>query len=234
MAHLWMTAYATNQRNILSLAKACALEHQSEKSILDLGCDDGEWTLKVAEAFGAKQVHGIEIVKERAQIAMNRGLKVHEADLNIRFSDIADHSMDLVHANMVIEHIEKLDPFMNEIMRVLKPGGFAILSTENGSSWHNIIASIMGWQIFSSTNITTKANVGNPMAIYRYEPMTSPPSMMHKTIFYYLGFIEFFKAQGFLVKKVMGSGYYPLPSWVGQIDVRHSHFITALIEKPAS
>jgi hypothetical protein len=30
-----------------------------------------------------------------------------------------------------------------------------------------------------------------------------------------------------------GAGYHPLPAWLGQWDVSHSHFITVLARKPA-
>lgn len=233
MAYLWKTAYLLNKKNILDLAvEAGRSTPSTSRSFVDLGCDNGEWTAEVAKTFGATEIHGVEVVRERAQEALGRGIKIHACDMNLGFSSIADQSMDLVHANMVIEHIEKLDVFASEIYRILKPGGHAIVATENGSSWHNIIAAIMGWQLFSSTNITTKANVGNPMALYRHEAMDAPPSMMHKTIFNYLGYIEFFMAHGFKVNKVLGAGYYPLPSWIGAWDVRHSHFIIAYIQKP--
>jgi len=105
------------------------------------------------------------------------------------------------------------------------------LSTENGSSWHNIFASIMGWQIFSSTNISSRASgIGNPLALHKNE--VPKLGWSHKTIFNYRGFKDFFEIQGFKFHSMLGSGYYPLPATLGKLDVRHSHFITIVIKKP--
>lgn len=52
----------------------------------------------------------------------------------------------------MIEHVSNVDLFVSEVFRVLKKGGHAVISTENGSSWHNVFAAAMGWQIFSLTN----------------------------------------------------------------------------------
>ncbi|HEX7418629.1 MAG TPA: class I SAM-dependent methyltransferase, partial [Thermoanaerobaculia bacterium] len=115
--------------------------------------------------------------------------------------------------------------------RLLKPGGYAVISTENGSSWHNVFAAMMGWQIFSLTNVSSlKAGLGNPFAIQRGgTPYTG--TWTHKTIFNYRGLIEMFQAHGFRSVKIAGAGYFPLPAILGKIDPRHSAFITAFAQK---
>jgi 2-polyprenyl-3-methyl-5-hydroxy-6-metoxy-1,4-benzoquinol methylase len=142
-------------------------------------------------------------------------------------------SFDLLHANQVIEHVPDVDLFVSEVARVLRPGGRAILSTENGSSWVNIGAAILGWQIFSLTNVSTKQlGIGNPLAIHRGE-RGELASWTHKTIFNFRGLKELCAAHGFTSIRILGAGYFPLPALLGSLDPRHAHFMTLTAEKPA-
>jgi SAM-dependent methyltransferase len=213
-------AEAANLANILRLCDGVRAE-----SLLDLGCDDGGWTLELARAANAVRVEGVEIVPEAAAAARAKGIEVHELDLN-RALPLPDGAYDLVHANQVIEHVADVDLFAAEVFRLLKPGGVAIVSTENGSSWHNVFAAAMGWQIFSLTNVSGKvAGLGNPLAIQRGAEAFSP-TWRHKTIMNYRGLKELFELHGFRDVKISGAGYYPLPPSVGRFDPRHSVYIT--------
>ncbi len=218
-------AMSHNRQNIISLVTDLA-----PARFLDLGCDDGDWTSQVAASAKAKKTYGIELIEERAALARSKSIEVVISDLGQRLP-MDDNSFDLVHANQVIEHVADVDLFASEIFRVLKPGGHVVVSTENGSSWHNIFASIFGWQIFSLTNMSSlKAGLGNPMALLKNEPIQFS-TWTHKVIFNYLGLVEFFQAHGFEDIRVMGAGYYPLPTFVASLDPRHAHFITLCARK---
>jgi ubiquinone/menaquinone biosynthesis C-methylase UbiE len=209
-----------NEKNILKM-----LRYNPEAKILDLGCDDGEWTLKIAKKVKTRNIHGIEIIEEKINLCKEKGIMAKKGDLNKKFP-FENEEFDIVHANQVIEHISDLDNFLSEISRILKKGGYIIISTENASSWHNIFASIMGWQIFSLTNISSKKmGIGNPLAIHRGNKIELS-SWTHKTIFNYLGLREFIETYGFKIIKISGAGYYPFPSFFGNIDKKHSHFLT--------
>jgi 2-polyprenyl-3-methyl-5-hydroxy-6-metoxy-1,4-benzoquinol methylase len=226
LQRLYSKAVYLNYSNIKSL-----LERDPEAVFLDLGCDNGEITMKMAREIRTKNIIGIDIVTDRIKIAKKKGIKTIESNLN-RVLPIASKTVSVVHANQVIEHVGDVDLFLEEICRVLKPGGYAIISTENASSWCNILALILGWQMFSLTNISSKTlGVGNPLAFHRDEKITLN-SWKHKTIFSYLGLIEFVEAWGFEVEAVRGAGYFPLAAAFGNIDKRHCHFITIKIRKP--
>lgn len=200
--------------------------------LLDLGCDDGDWTMKLASVTPREGVHGVEVVEERAVVARSRGVEVVVADLAHVLPLTAD-TFDVIHANQVIEHVPDIDLFATEILRLLKPGGLAIVSTENTSSWHNVFAAFCGWQMFSSTNLSgVRLGIGNPLAVHRGES-DHVKTWTHKVLFSARGLREFFEAHGFEVVTLRGAGYHPLPAWLGQWDVSHSHFITVLARKPA-
>src|SRR5690242_3042039 len=100
---------------------------------LDCGCDDGSFTLEVARVLEPREILGIEIDEAAAEQARAHGIKVVGKDLNDPFPLPDDH-LDLVTANQVIEHLVDTDGFVREIHRVLKPGGYAVVSTNNLAS----------------------------------------------------------------------------------------------------
>ena len=220
--NMYAAAADLNRRNILALAGNAPPQGR----LLDLGCHDGMWSMELARASRAASIDGVEIVPEAADLAEQRGVRVARLDLNHPLDGLPSETFDVIHANQVIEHVTNVDTFVSEVYRLLRPGGYAVISTENGSSWHNVFAAIMGWQIFSLTNVSGKmAGLGNPCAIQRgNEPFSA--TWTHKTIFNYRGLIEMFEVHGFREVIVKGAGYFPLPARLGTIDVRHSAFIT--------
>jgi len=222
---LYKKAEAINYENIFNL-----LEKNSHAKVLDLGCDDGTTSIKIAETIGTADIDGVEIVEERAKTAEKNGIIIKSFDLNGKFI-FAGNSFDCVVANQVIEHLYNSDSFLSEIYRILKPDGYAIISTENASSWCNILASIMGWQIFSLTNFSSKKRgIGNPIALLKN---IEPPNSFwnHVRVYNILGLKSYFEVFGFKVETIRGAGYFPLPGWLGNLDKTHSHFMAFKIRK---
>ena len=223
---IYERAVNLNYKNIFAL-----LENNSKANMLDLGCDDGRLTLRIAEEIKTKNIFGVEIVEAKVRLAEKSGIKIKKNDLNAKL-DFDDSYFDVVHANQVIEHLSNSDNFLSEIYRVLRPGGYAIISTENASSGCNIFASIMGWQIFSLTNFSNKKQgIGNPLAIHR-DCQFDWDTWNHVRIYNIRGLKEYCEAFGFVIEKTKGSGYFPFPASWGNVDKAHSHFITLKIRKP--
>jgi len=222
---MYSNATTLNRKNILSLF----IKHKNAK-FLDLGCDDGKLSNILGRKIGTENISGVEIVESRIEQAVKNGLEVYNFDLNKKFH-LEDNSFDVVHANQVIEHLYDSDNFLSEIHRVLRPGGYAIISTENASSWCNVFASIMGWQIFSLTNFSNKKMaIGNPLALHRGEEIDLK-SWNHVRIYNIRGLKEYCEIFGFTVEKIVGAGYFPLPAIFGNVDRIHAHFITFRIKK---
>ena len=158
---LFSDAYGLNEKHIISLCQS----YGKTGKWLDLGCDDGSWTKKIAKR--KIDWYGVEIVKERARKAAKKGIKVSVSSLE-KSLPYSNATFDLVQSNQVIEHLFNIDQFISEIYRVLKPKGILVISTENPASWHNIFALLLGWQMFSATNISVKKlGLGNPLAVHQ-------------------------------------------------------------------
>lgn len=218
-------AVLLNHKNILGL-----LEKNKEARFIDLGCNDGEMTLKFAKKINTKKNYGIDIVDEKIEMATKKGIIVKKNDLNKNL-DFGDNFFDVVHANQVIEHLYDSDNFLSEIYRILKQNGYAIISTENASSWCNIFSSIMGWQIFSLTNFSKKkGGIGNPFSLQKECKSCSGP-WIHNRVYNIKGLKEYFEILGFKIEKIKGAGYFPFPAVLGNIDKIHCHFMTFKIRK---
>src|SRR3954465_2748012 len=107
--------------------------------LLDLGTADGGFARRIAERVGARDLVGVEFMPQKAAAARRRGIEVIEADLERRLP-LADQTFDVTHANQVIEHVRSTDVLLTEIRRLLTPGGVACISTNNLSSWHNVLS----------------------------------------------------------------------------------------------
>jgi SAM-dependent methyltransferase len=231
LLRLWLDADADYRDQIVRLV---ARAHPSD--ILDLGCDDGAFTARLVEAVGSpKRVAGLEIVETARRRAEARGIETVVGDLNAPLS-FEDAAFDLVHANQVIEHVVSLDRFVEEIGRVLRPGGAAVICTENLASWHNIAALAAGFMPFSLTNISTRGAIGNPFALAETPADELEPSWFHTRVLSAQGLEDIFRKHGFEIVERFGAGYHPLPGplarHMARWDPRHAAFIGVVAKKP--
>ena len=198
--------------------------------LLDLGCDDGARTVACAAAARAEEAHGVEVSARAAELARRRGVLVTEADLESSLP-FEDGSFDVVVSNQVLEHLVDTDCFVSEIRRLLRPGGLAVISTENLASWHNVAALVLGWQPFSLGNVTARRpGLGNPLAVHRHGE-AGDASWRHVKVFSYRGLRELVEAHGLAVRALHGAGYYPLPARLARLDPRHAAFLTVVATK---
>jgi SAM-dependent methyltransferase len=233
MDRRWGEAEASYHAKILD-----SLDPDPSAIVLDVGCDDGAWTEKLRKRIGVppQQVHGLELVDERAKLARRRGFHVRTGDLEEAWP-FPDEAFDVVHANKVIEHVKRLDHFVREIRRVLAPAGVALVCTENLASWHNVAALTLGYQPFSLTNVSDVGPIGNPLALHAGET-PERESWQHVHVLTLAGLRDIFAAHGLAITGSWGTGYYPFPNRLAarlaERDPNHSHFIAVVVRPPHS
>lgn len=217
-----------NRANILSL-----ITKDPNARMIDLGCDEGSWTEKLGEKICSRNLFGSEVVEDRRLLCEKKGIRTYDFDLNVPFP-IESNSFDVVHSNQVIEHLYDTDNFISECFRILKPGGYTLVSTVNLASWHNIMALVFGFQPFDFANISTKGTIGNPFSLWKGEISENElKSWQHIRLFTPYALTDFHKRYGFTHIETKSAGYYPLPNIFGEIDRSHAHMYVIKLQKPS-
>jgi len=169
-------------------------------SLLDIGCGAGAAAQYIADFIEAGQTFGIDVVDPHAARAL--GISASMSDLECDRLPFDDASMDAIHCGEVIEHLVDTDHLMEEIRRVLAPGGICVLSTPNLAAWHNRIALLFGFQPFLS------------QVSFRFAPGRVPTSPGdgggHLRMFTHRALIEFIRLHGFEVLSSQGVGIFDL------------------------
>lgn len=206
MGYLYDLFRATEQENRRIILRLLLPNRQAR--LLDLGCYDGRWTLQLAQRIGTRQVCGVEVLPEVAARARHNGLQVVEADLNGAIP-LPDASFDVIHANQVIEHLYDTDRFASEITRLLAPNGYAVLSTNNLASAHNIFSLLLGRQP-PPAHVSGMAIVGNALNPLQGKAHESA-AMAHLRIFSHRALREFLRLHGLRTEIYRTVGFYPFP-----------------------
>jgi len=211
----------TNRHQILQL-----IDPRPHGRLLDCGCGDGEFTVRLAKRALVGEAYGIERVDERIAEASDRGVIVTKADLNDPLP-YRDHFFDIIHANQIIEHLTSARLFLAEAARVLRGDGYAVFATSNLGSWHNIFSLALGLQ-------PSTALIGNEaVAAHVFDPLQHS----HQTylddsqlcVYSCQGLRDLCSHHGFFVDVTRTVGYYPLPAGLARlmcrIDSAHGAFL---------
>ena len=104
----------------------------SGKRVLEVGCGSGAGCLRLLSA-GAGEVMGIDVDADAVRLARD-----NHSSQNLEFEvvrdsqfPVADGGFDVVVALETIEHVQNDVQFVEELARVLNPGGILLLSTPN-------------------------------------------------------------------------------------------------------
>jgi ubiquinone/menaquinone biosynthesis C-methylase UbiE len=112
------------------------------RAVLDAGCGVGYGTTLLASA-GAASTLGVDVSPHAIKAATAQagaGVRFEVAD--IERLDVADASFDLITCFEVIEYVEHPELALDELRRVLRPGGVLLFSSPNrgvyppGNRWH--------------------------------------------------------------------------------------------------
>ena len=216
---------------------------------LDLGCHAGENAKRLATAAGLATTWGIDYdVGLLNQGLRDTGVRGIQADLNQELP-LRSSTFDVVTVMDVIEHLTGTQTFIREVYRVLKPGGYVIITTPNLAAWHNVFALILGLQPFSGPNVSdmTDGEIDLVRRLHRRsydlpeEGLVAKPEgaatvHRHLVVLAYRTLLGLLKSHGLVVEAARGYGYYPLPPILARlaerIDIRHSAHLLVKARKP--
>ena len=171
-----------------------------EIKVFDVGCFDGSFLLHYVKKSSCVKM-GCDLSLPALKEARREQCHVHVAHLEQGFC-LLDNSVDVVVAGEIIEHLIDTDLFLEEIGRVLKPGGKLILTTPNVNSLARRLLTVIGANAFFEASPTFPAWVAGHVRFFSFGLLRS-----------------FLEARGFRVEQmqsdtiVISASGMSLPQW---------------------
>ncbi|AJY52179.1 MULTISPECIES: malonyl-ACP O-methyltransferase BioC [unclassified Halomonas] len=99
-------------------------------NVLDMGCGTGYWTQQLAERYPQARVTGLDIAPGMLEQARQRySESIHWQPGDAVALPFGKHTFDLVFSNLAVQWCRNIGAVMEELYRVLTPGGEAHITT---------------------------------------------------------------------------------------------------------
>ncbi len=173
--------------------------------VLDLGCGDGAAASLAARRNPGHHLIGLDWSAGALGRARRLGLTVVRSGTDPL--PVASASVDVVIMSELIEHLVDTDAALEEVFRVLKPGGSLLLSTPNLAAWYNRGLVALGVQpIFSEVSL--RGVYGRP----------GHQVAGHLHLFTRGALVGLLAARGFTGIGVRGARYHDVPGPLRPLD----------------
>ncbi|MFE0100010.1 class I SAM-dependent methyltransferase [Streptomyces sp. NPDC059009] len=200
-------ARSLRQARLLAAALGPATGPTGPAVVLDIGCGDGRAARTAAPLLAGHRVVGVDWSQDalrRAQAHLPYAIRGELTDGGLPF---ADGAADAVLFSEVIEHLVDPDSALDELRRVLRPGGHLMLSTPNLAAWYNRGLLLAGVQpVFSEVSL--RGIHGRP----------GSEVVGHLRLYTARALREFVAASGFEVVKVAGAPFHGVPRPLRALD----------------
>lgn len=133
-AHLGKPGTAFSKGFARRLEMITQLIDLRDKVILDDGCGEGVWLQQFMRFTTPENVYGSDFDPENIRLIQAQGWGLGPGNLKAcpaEKLDFSDNFFDVVFSNEVLEHVQDDRKAVEEVVRVLKPGGKFIVFTPN-------------------------------------------------------------------------------------------------------
>ncbi|MFE0251189.1 class I SAM-dependent methyltransferase [Streptomyces sp. NPDC059010] len=190
-----------------ALGPAAATPSGRTRTILDIGCGDGTAAATAAPFLPGHRIVGIDWSQDALRRARTRIPYAVRGELTDGGLPFRSGSADAVLFSEVIEHLVDPDAALDEIRRVLRPGGHLMLSTPNLAAWYNRGLLLAGVQpVFSEVSL--RAIHGRP----------GREVVGHLRLYTARALREFVAASGFEVVRLAGAPFHGVPRPLRPLD----------------
>ncbi|MCL7426851.1 class I SAM-dependent methyltransferase [Streptomyces sp. YS415] len=187
---------------------AAALGTSTPATVLDIGCGDGTAAAVAAPLLPGHRIIGVDWSQDALRRARTRlACEPVRGELTGGGLPFRSESADAVLFSEVIEHLVDPDAALDEIRRVLRPGGHLMLSTPNLAAWYNRALVLAGVQpVFSEVSL--RAIHGRP----------GKEVVGHLRLYTARALKEFVAASGFDVVRLAGAPFHGVPRPLRSLD----------------
>jgi SAM-dependent methyltransferase len=199
------TARSLRQARMLAAALGPAAD--GAKTVLDIGCGDGTAAATAAPFLAGHRIVGVDWSQDALGRARTRLPYTVRGELTDGGLPFRSDTADAVLLSEVIEHLVDPDSALDEIRRVLRPGGHLMLSTPNLAAWYNRALLLAGVQpVFSEVSL--RAIHGRP----------GREVVGHLRLYTARALREFVAAAGFEVVRLKGAPFHGVPRPLRPLD----------------
>ncbi|GAA2088215.1 hypothetical protein GCM10009801_51700 [Streptomyces albiaxialis] len=180
-------------------------------TILDIGCGDGTAAATASRTLHRHRIVGVDWSQDALRRASDH-LTAVRGELSEPGLPFRTGSADAVLFSEVIEHLVDPDAALDELHRVLRPGGHLLLSTPNLAAWYNRALLLFGTQpVFSEVSL--RGIHGRP----------GSQVVGHLRLFTARALRSMLPAAGFEVVRITGAPYHDVPRPFRPLDRAACH-----------
>jgi 2-polyprenyl-3-methyl-5-hydroxy-6-metoxy-1,4-benzoquinol methylase len=137
-ARAWLSLGSSHEAIYAMVARVVAGLRNREGDLLDVGCGSGGLWPYVREHFATYT--GVDVVPYDGFPTAGRFVRV---DLETGAIPLPDGAFDVVAAVETIEHLDGPRRFVKELARLVRPGGWLIVTTPNQLSLHSVLSLVL-------------------------------------------------------------------------------------------
>ncbi|WDF35478.1 class I SAM-dependent methyltransferase [Streptomyces sp. T12] len=195
------------QARMLARALGPAVPERPPATVLDVGCGDGSAAAVAARVLDGHRIVGVDWSQDALRRAARRLPRVVRGQLSDGGLPFVSGSADAVLFSEVVEHLVDPDGALDELRRVLRPGGHLMLSTPNLAAWYNRALLVGGVQpVFSEVSLR------------RVHGRPGSQVVGHLRLFTARALREFVTASGFEVVRLEGAPFHGVPRALRPLD----------------